>query len=356
MTEPLRRRYQRLLCAYPGWYRRERGLEVLTTLLDNAEPGRRWPAFGDVVDIVRGGIRCRLQLPRGPILVIVAAAVAVFAGVTGCSLAATATAAAFASPPTEDEAVAVSELAMGQRPRNVPGPAVACTYFCPNDWVIDGDQVMTFDEPFEENQGVDHVTIVYWTSTDDLGSMVSQAWARLAANGWSLDGARELGEGAQAFRASKDGLFVDLVTTRDQTFPSVFLHVERDLPAVVVAAGVAGLLGGLLIGWMLAAWTMQRHRRHHAVVQAASIVWAVPTLVVLFLVEAYTANYVLAVIMGGASVPLALVPILPAFALSWILISVAGPVIGAVMLVNLALAAFPARSNRASVAQATPSS
>jgi len=123
-TELLRRRYQRLLWAYPAWYRRERGLEMVTTLLDTAEPGRRWPAVADAADVVRGGLRCRLQLPRGPILLIVAAVVALFAAVAGSSLASMASASVLATPPTEDEAAAVSEIAMGQAPRTLPGPVL----------------------------------------------------------------------------------------------------------------------------------------------------------------------------------------------------------------------------------------
>jgi hypothetical protein len=61
----LGRRYRRLLWAYPGWYRRERGQEILTTLLDAARPGQRRPAGGEVLGVVVQGLRCRLRPPRG---------------------------------------------------------------------------------------------------------------------------------------------------------------------------------------------------------------------------------------------------------------------------------------------------
>ena len=61
----MHRSYRRLLLAYPGWHRRERGLEMLTTMLDAAEPGRRRPAVADVLDILWGGLRCRFRPPRG---------------------------------------------------------------------------------------------------------------------------------------------------------------------------------------------------------------------------------------------------------------------------------------------------
>lgn len=40
---------RRLHSAYPGFYRRERGREILTTLLDAAEPGQVRPSRGEAV-------------------------------------------------------------------------------------------------------------------------------------------------------------------------------------------------------------------------------------------------------------------------------------------------------------------
>ncbi|WP_422736180.1 hypothetical protein ACN263_21635 [Micromonospora sp. WMMD729] len=60
MTD-LERRYLRLLAAYPADYRRARGAEIVGTYLDLAEPGRRWPAPADAVDLLRGGLRQRVR-------------------------------------------------------------------------------------------------------------------------------------------------------------------------------------------------------------------------------------------------------------------------------------------------------
>ena len=62
----LERSYRRLLWAYPRWYRRERGVELLSTLLDAAAPDQRRPTVREAVDLVLGGLRCRFALPRGP--------------------------------------------------------------------------------------------------------------------------------------------------------------------------------------------------------------------------------------------------------------------------------------------------
>jgi hypothetical protein len=37
-----------LLHAYPAWYRRQRGEEMLGTLMDASPAGRRWPSLGDI--------------------------------------------------------------------------------------------------------------------------------------------------------------------------------------------------------------------------------------------------------------------------------------------------------------------
>jgi hypothetical protein len=52
------RRCRLLLRAYPPRYRRERGEELLGTLLDLAED-RRTPSMRDCVDVVRGGLVTR---------------------------------------------------------------------------------------------------------------------------------------------------------------------------------------------------------------------------------------------------------------------------------------------------------
>ena len=56
---PLERRCRWLLRAYPAWYRRDRGREMLGTLLKASPPGARWPPFRDARALVIGGLRVR---------------------------------------------------------------------------------------------------------------------------------------------------------------------------------------------------------------------------------------------------------------------------------------------------------
>jgi hypothetical protein len=53
------RGYRRLLRAYPAWYRRERGEEILDTLLAAAPHGRTWPSLRDGGALILGGLRVR---------------------------------------------------------------------------------------------------------------------------------------------------------------------------------------------------------------------------------------------------------------------------------------------------------
>jgi hypothetical protein len=55
----LERGYRRLLRAYPAWYRRERGQEILDTLLAAAPHGRTWPSLRDCGALILGGLRVR---------------------------------------------------------------------------------------------------------------------------------------------------------------------------------------------------------------------------------------------------------------------------------------------------------
>lgn len=63
MTGP-ERGYHWLLRAYPAWYRRERGDEMLDTLLAATPDGRTWPAPRDAAALILGGLRVRAGLDR----------------------------------------------------------------------------------------------------------------------------------------------------------------------------------------------------------------------------------------------------------------------------------------------------
>lgn len=56
---PLETLYRRLLVAYPAAYRSDHEAEILTTLADAAEPGRRLPSLREACGLLVGGLRTR---------------------------------------------------------------------------------------------------------------------------------------------------------------------------------------------------------------------------------------------------------------------------------------------------------
>lgn len=311
-ADRLGRRYRRLLWAYPNWYRHERGQEMLTTLLEAARPGQRRPTISEVLDLMSRGIRCRLGLPRGPGYRIVAFVAASFAALVG-----TAAASGFAvivAPPTEEQAAALAETAMAQRPHNLPGPTYRCPDYCNYQWVRNGDQVVVFDDPLYRNLGVDHTTVVYWTAGPDP---VTRARDRLIANGWSIDdrpyppgalGSGPFGPPIQGFTAYRGNLSLHLHRTAGSQLPPVQLTFEpRQAPTLLGAVAAAG---SMVAGWMAFCWVVQRGRRHTAGVKAVIVLLAVPPLLLITLVETLLLPLLLLYSVNG-SVPAALL-LLPA--------------------------------------------
>lgn len=62
--ERLANAYRRLLFTYPDSYRRERGDELVGTMMDGARPGQRRPTVAEAVDLILGGLRRQAGLWR----------------------------------------------------------------------------------------------------------------------------------------------------------------------------------------------------------------------------------------------------------------------------------------------------
>jgi len=62
---PLERRCRLLMRAYPAGYRRERGDEIIATLLEATPEGRRRPLARDMRALIMGGLRARAAQHRG---------------------------------------------------------------------------------------------------------------------------------------------------------------------------------------------------------------------------------------------------------------------------------------------------
>ena len=84
--ERLVRRYRRLLLAYSGRYRRLHGTEMITTILEMAEPTRSRPSAGEAWHLIGSGVRQRFRLPSGrPLTLIAAVLVTIVLGVFGAA-------------------------------------------------------------------------------------------------------------------------------------------------------------------------------------------------------------------------------------------------------------------------------
>jgi hypothetical protein len=109
--ECMERHYRRLLLAYPRSYRRRHGTEMVTTLLEMAEPGRRRPAAGEAWHLLASGVRQRFRVPRRPLAVLAAVLVALTLGAFGAAAGSWAGERTFAELPSDaaaNELVAIA--------------------------------------------------------------------------------------------------------------------------------------------------------------------------------------------------------------------------------------------------------
>lgn len=299
MTGPLARSYRILLLAYPRWYRRERAPEMLTTLLDAAPPGVRRPPVRDVVDLIAGGLRCRLRPPAGVGYRLILAAIALFGALAGLSAAGT-----WAVPgaPDTDEAVTAAGTAMAnEQPHDVAAPTASCGW-CP-DWRSDAGA------PLRRR---DFVALAYTPRPADVSVTVQQAGDRLATAGWEVGPVTEDPDAMTVFlTATKDGLALSLTgqtapvfLDKDLSRPDpaqrpLVLVVTRQATVATAIATVVGLLGGLLAGWLVAAWTLQRFRRHHRALRLAMVATGAPVLLVAVIADLLAANWLLVLTLSG---------------------------------------------------------
>lgn len=249
---PDERRYRRLLWAYPRGYRRRHGAEIVTTLLDMAEAGHGRPTVGQTLHLVACGVRQRFRVPRRVITVITAllsaAALGGLGAVTGNWLAWQAA----APVPSAAEMSALTSAMTGlQRPwlehwrtaMNGPGlnsgiegtgtydPERVRTALTATGW-----QITTFEES-TETIGVDF-------GTPDPKKVPAHALTFAATkDGLSLAGATDTIAGGKYYGNTLLGM-----------------DVTTDVTGAIRPSTIAGLLLGVIGGWLLAAALAYRIR------------------------------------------------------------------------------------------------
>ncbi|WP_018217739.1 hypothetical protein [Salinispora vitiensis] len=244
----LERWYRRLLWAYPVGYRRSHGEEILTMLLDSAEPGRRVPARADVVDVLRGAVRQWFRLPIGRTAVLSAVLSAVVLGAVGAGVGSWLAWQTGAALPSDTEALQTAETVAGV-PMNAP----------------DVTRIADRGEP--------HPRVYVFALEQALPNWtLAAAQARLRADGWTLGTVRESTNQAvrgrpaspvYSVQATRGNLELEAVgdTFRSGgtgTIVHVGIHPVR--PDWEPAAILVGGLAGAVIGWLLTGFASYRLR------------------------------------------------------------------------------------------------
>lgn len=129
-------------------------------------------------DLVGGGIRTRLRPPRNALARMVAGQVALYLAVVGAACGVLLS--GYPVPPAEGQALAAALIAVPERPRDLPGPLVACDMICPDS--ADGDDVTAYRRAWDHT---DSVHITYRPPREQVSTVVTQDRRRLAAAGWN---------------------------------------------------------------------------------------------------------------------------------------------------------------------------
>lgn len=252
--------YRRLLRAYPRFYRRERGLEILTTLLDAAEPGQVRATRDEATHLVLSGLRFRLVPPGWAAKVAAGVATLWLAVVLGSVGAYLAWGHSAADPRVleDSEIAALADALVGQPPTSVTFD------FSDPLLLADNDQTtVKFDHlgaqalpgvkpvPSGHNRG-------YWEVKTTRG-VLDDAHRRLRAEGWrtgAITTRPEHGQGT--FWATRDGLLLRMEEQRFSGPSAAYVDIYPVEPGGVTAVALAGFCVGLLVAWP--AMTSLAHR------------------------------------------------------------------------------------------------
>lgn len=243
----LERWYRRLLWIYPIGYRRSHGDEILTMLMDCAEPGRRMPARADVVDLVRGAVRQWFRLPVGLSAVVAAVLAAVVLGAVGAAGGSWLAWQTATDLPSDAAALRTADTAAGAP---LAAPHVDRREYMRADW-----RGVHVANPHE-------LGFPNWT--------IEAAQARLQADGWTLgrvdpryENNTLMNDGRQRFEAARDGLALQVYahTAPETAGTIVVIFVGPAAPSWEAGAILLGWLVGAITGWLLTGWAIYRLRR-----------------------------------------------------------------------------------------------
>lgn len=283
----LERRFRRLLRAYPAWYRKERGEEMLTTLMD-ASGERDRPTAGQRFDIVFGGLRKHLSVGSVP-----AAVVGVFAalfvatlGAIGGSVAGWHTATDLPDDATADR---IAQQAIPDIDTTTHGDR--SLFYWDSMMGEPMDTVFTISDGDDHNAG----RLIYEMEHDiDNYARFDEAKERMAAAGWEIQSVRKQ-DGSADLSAYRDGLDLNISTVEDSSSPSLsFVYIYRHTPTLVPVLTVVGFIVGGLVGWLVtgrlrrraSGWSAVRHAFVAVPLGIGGLLLVLPTAINLYYIGA----------------------------------------------------------------------
>jgi hypothetical protein len=277
----LERSYRRLLLAYPRFYRDERGLEILTTLLDAAKPGQVRATLGEAAHLILSGLRFRLVPPgtAGRIAAGVAALwTAVVLGGVGAYVAwdsSSATPAAINGPRVS----ALADALVGQPPARVDhGDGglldIAYSHKATGRFQTLGAEDLPGVRPVPSGHNR------LYEQVDATRGVLDDALRRLRAEGWQTGViTRPAVCACGVFWATRDGLLLRMAdsraSVRQEAVTVDFYPIE---PNGVPTGAVAGFALGLILAWPTVTWLAHRHARIPRGDRMLFLLFAVPAL------------------------------------------------------------------------------
>jgi hypothetical protein len=243
----LERIYRRLLWAYPRFYRRSRGLEMLTTLMDCAEPGQTRPSRGDVIHLLLMGLRYRF-VPPGWIAGVAAAIVTLWAAVvfSGAGALAVWAAAGLSAPALDDSLVgrpATFTFELGER--GAFGADFA--YQVSGEFQTFGAENWGSPRPAPIGQSR------FYEAVPAAQTVLADAHRSLRSAGWDTGAVSAEG----VFWAERDGVLVRMAHHEGHLTVGAY-PVE---PGGIRAAAIVGFVVGLVLTWTTMTWVAHRTAR-----------------------------------------------------------------------------------------------
>ncbi|GAB3151531.1 hypothetical protein GCM10027290_40970 [Micromonospora sonneratiae] len=298
----LTRRYRRLLFSYPRDYRRERGEEIIGTLLELAPPGRTRPTVPEAANLIRHGMRARLGRPDSRAVVVWAALTATICGLFTAAIATRAAWETSRPQPGRAEATEIFDAVLPEHDLDDLTTPSALFVIYSQPLSLDNADSLLFGDGGEYGHSSTSAHAA-GTPPIDPAQLMPLTQERLRAAGWHVyapvvdeytgcidkycDSLMQVTR--TEVTASRGDTFVEIAfqwppTDADAPYLSVSLY--RGTPSAVPYAGVAGGLLGVLVGWLLFGWASRRTDGHHLMVRATAttlygvtmLLWWPPTL------------------------------------------------------------------------------